>query len=275
MALKPKIGSRILLIVVLVVLSILALFPIYWMINTSFTEVTTLFKKQSLINLEPTILGYQRLFRETAFGRYYLNSVIISALAICVALPISYSAAYSISRLRWWGQSVLKSLVLWVYIIPPIILVIPIYMTLGAMRLINTRIGLIFAFLTNSTPFCTWILIGYISGIPKELEDAALIDGCGRLQILYRIVLPVAAPGVITAGIYAFNLAWGLYLYPVVLMRTTKQLLAPGIMGLFTGDVYPWGAIMAAGLLACIVPVLLYAAGQRYVVRGLTLGAIK
>ncbi|HEX7712664.1 MAG TPA: carbohydrate ABC transporter permease [Bacillota bacterium] len=276
MQLKATKKRNIILIVIIALFTVFTMFPIYWMVCTSFSSIADLYHKQSLLPGKLTLAGYIGLFRETNFRHYYLNSLIVSGLSTLIALPISFLGAFSLIRLKWRGQNFLKSIVLWTYVLPEVILVIPLYVILNSIHLLNSTIGLVLTFLIGSTPFCTWLLMGYFQGIPKELEDSAKIDGCNILSMIMRIILPVSAPGVVTAGIYAFNLSWALYLYPVVFItQESKQLLAPGIVMLQIGDMFPWDQIMAAGVLACLIPGIVYTIGQKYVVQGLTLGAVK
>lgn len=246
------------------------------MVATSFTTAAGIYARRTYVPLHATLNHYARLFEESNFGIYYINSVICTGATVALALPISFIAAYALIRLRIFGQRWLSGSVLLGYIIPPSILVIPLFVVLGTLSLVNTRTGLVLAYLTRATPFCTWLLMGYLRGIPTEIEDAGKIDGCGCLSLLFRIVLPLALPGIITAGIYTFVVAWGLFLYPAVLItHNLKQVLAIGISTLVCGDAYPWGQVMAAGALACLLPVVIFIMVQKYLVQGLTAGSIK
>lgn len=262
--------------IVLFFLLFFALFPFYWMVMTSFTSVADLYKGVSYFPRNPTISEYSRLFRESRIEEWYSNSLSVTGITFILAIPISFFAAYSLVKIRWPFRNILGALVLVGYLIPESVLVVPLYTVLSNLGLVNTHIGLVLAYLTYCTPFCTWLLMGYLEGIPDELENAAMLDGCGRFSLLFRIILPLSAPGIISAGIFGFVTSWSLFLYPAVLISSNQnQLLVTGIPALVGGDVYPWGMLMGAGVLVCIAPIVLFVFVQRYVVQGLTAGAIK
>ena len=192
-------------------------------------------------------------------------------------MTISVLAAFSLTRMGFWGSQVLATGVFLTYLIPASLLFLPLFQIVGFIGLINSVWCLAILYPTLAVPFCTWIMIGYFSSIPKELDEAALIDGAGYLQMLWRIFIPVAMPGIIAATIFAFTVSWGAFLYPLAYLYTANQMvLTVGIISdLIRGDVFLWGKIMAAVVLASLPPILIYAFLMDYYVAGLTAGATK
>jgi multiple sugar transport system permease protein len=192
-------------------------------------------------------------------------------------MVISVLAAFSLARMGFWGSNLLSTGVFLTYLIPPSLLFIPLFQIVGWLGMINSVWCLVLLYPTLAVPFCTWIMIGYFSSIPKELDEAALIDGASYMQILLKIFIPVAMPGIIAATIFAFTVAWGAFLYPLAYLYTSNQMvLTVGIISdLIRGDVFQWGKIMAACLLASLPPIVIYAFLMDYYVAGLTAGATK
>ena len=225
----------------------------------------------------PTLENFWYLITYPNFQRYYLNSVIVTVLTVGISMVVSVLAAFSLSRMGFWGSQTLSTGVFLTYLVPPSLLFIPLFQIVGQLGLINNFWCLVILYPTLAVPFCTWIMIGYFSSIPKELDEAALIDGAGYLQMLWKIFIPVAMPGIIAATIFAFTVAWGAFLYPLAYLYTSNQMvLTVGIISdLIRGDVFQWGKIMAACLLASMPPIIIYAFLMDYYVAGLTAGATK
>jgi multiple sugar transport system permease protein len=225
----------------------------------------------------PTLENFWYLITYPNFQTYYLNSVVITASTVVVSMIISVLAAFSLARMGFWGSNVLSTGVFLTYLIPPSLLFIPLFQIVGWLGMINSVWCLVLLYPTLAVPFCTWIMIGYFSSIPKELDEAALIDGASYMQILLKIFIPVAMPGIIAATIFAFTVAWGAFLYPLAYLYTSNQMvLTVGIISdLIRGDVFQWGKIMAACLLASLPPIVIYAFLMDYYVAGLTAGATK
>jgi multiple sugar transport system permease protein len=263
----------------------LAVFVVIFLVPPFYTVVTSL-KSSAEISAQvgspwlvrhPTLENFWYLITYPNFQTYYLNSIIVTVATVAVSMAISILAAFSLARMGFWGSQALSTSVFLTYLIPPSLLFIPLFQIVGAMRLINSVWCLILLYPTLAVPFCTWIMIGYFSSIPKELDEAALIDGASYLQILFRIFIPVAMPGIIAATIFAFTVSWGQFLYPLAYLYTSNQMvLTVGIISdLIRGDVFQWGKIMAANLLASLPPILIYAFLMDYYVAGLTAGATK
>jgi multiple sugar transport system permease protein len=225
----------------------------------------------------PTLENFWYLITYPNFQTFYLNSVMITIATVVVSMVISVLAAFSLARMGFWGSSVLSTGVFLTYLIPASLLFLPLFKIVGFLGLINSVWCLVLLYPTLAVPFCTWIMIGYFSSIPKELDEAALIDGAGYLQMLWRIFIPVAMPGIIAATIFAFTVSWGAFLYPLAYLYTSNQMvLTVGIISdLIRGDVFQWGKIMAGVVLASMPPILIYAFLMDYYVAGLTAGATK
>jgi multiple sugar transport system permease protein len=263
----------------------LAVFVIMFLTPPFYTVVTSL-KSSAEISAQtgspwmvnhPTLENFWYLITYPNFQTYYLNSVIVTILTVVISMVISVLAAFSLSRMGFWGSGVLSTGVFLTYLIPPSLLFIPLFQIVGSIHLINSFWSLVLLYPTLAVPFCTWIMIGYFSSIPKELDEAALIDGANYLQILWKIFIPVAMPGIIAATIFAFTVGWGQFLYPLAYLYTSNQMvLTVGIISdLIRGDVFQWGKIMAACLLASLPPIVIYAFLMDYYVAGLTAGATK
>jgi multiple sugar transport system permease protein len=225
----------------------------------------------------PTLENFWYLITYPNFQTYYLNSVMITVGVVVISMTIAVLAAFSLARMGFWGSKTLATGVFLTYLIPASLLFLPLFQIVGKLGLINSVWCLLILYPTLAVPFCTWIMIGYFSSIPKELDEAALIDGAGYLQILWRIFIPVAMPGIIAATIFAFTVSWGAFLYPLAYLYTSNQMvLTVGIISdLIRGDVFQWGKIMAACLLASLPPIVIYAFLMDYYVAGLTAGATK
>ncbi len=258
---------------------VLFLIPPFYMVVTSLKSSAEISaeKGNPWIVHHPTLENFRYLLTYPNFRTYFLNSVEVTVLVVLITMVISILAAFSLSRMGFWGSQVLGTGVFLTYLIPASLLFIPLFKIIGKLGLINKVWSLVLIYPTLSVPFCTWILIGYFASIPKELDDVALIDGAGYLQMLWKIFIPVAMPGVIAATIFAFTVSWGQFLYPMAYLYTSNQMvLTVGIVSdLIRGDVFEWGKIMAACVIAAAPPVLLYAFLMDYYVAGLTAGATK
>ncbi len=263
----------------------LAVFVVIFLAPPFYTVMTSL-KSSAEISSEsgnpwyahhPTLENFWYLITYPNFQTYYLNSAIVTVLTVSISMTISVLAAFSLARMGFWGSQTLSTSVFLTYLVPPSLLFLPLFQIVGWIHLINSYWCLVLLYPTLAVPFCTWIMIGYFSSIPKELDEAALIDGAGYLQILWKIFIPVAMPGIIAATIFAFTVSWGQFLYPLAYLYTSNQMvLTVGIVSdLIRGDVFQWGKIMAANLLASLPPIIIYACLMDYYVAGLTAGATK
>ncbi len=257
---------------------IVLLFPFYWMV------ITTLKPDQELLSREgnpfwvinPTLAHVKKLLFETSYPDWLWNTILISVVSTCLSLLASVLAAYSIERLRFRGSRWIGMSIFLAYLVPPSILFIPLATIINQLGLFDTRLALILTYPTFLVPFCTWLLMGYFKSIPFELEECALIDGASRLQILVKIILPLAVPGLISAGIFAFTLSWNEFIYALTFISSSEVKTVPVavITELVEGDVYQWGSLMAGALLGSLPVAVLYSFFVEYYVSGLT-GAVK
>jgi multiple sugar transport system permease protein len=263
----------------------LSVFVVIFLVPPFYTLMTSL-KSSAEISAQqgnpwlahhPTLENFWYLITYPNFQTYYLNSVMITVVVVVVSMTIAVLAAFSLARMGFWGSSALATGVFLTYLIPASLLFLPLFRVIGMLGLINNLWCLAILYPTLAVPFCTWIMIGYFSSIPKELDEAALIDGAGYLQMLWKIFIPVAMPGIIAATIFAFTVSWGAFLYPLAYLYTSNQMvLTVGIISdLIRGDVFQWGKIMAAVVLASLPPIVIYAFLMDYYVAGLTAGATK
>ena len=261
----------------LIVVLIIVLFPIYWMLLTGIKPKAELYLPDpQLYTLNPTLDNARSLFRRTPFLLQMKNSLAVSSVTTSVSIIVGALAGYSISRLRYSGSQLLGSAFFFVYLIPSMLTLIPLYVLMSKLGLLNSLGVLMLAYLGMGVPFTIWVLKGYFTTIPYEMEDAALVDGCNRLTALFRVILPLAAPGLVACAIFAFTLSWNEYLL-AMLFNNTRDLwtLPVGLAGLVYGDVFLWGEIMIGAFLMSIPVLVLYIAAQRFVVTGLTAGAVK
>ena len=254
------------------------LFPFYWMGVTSFKPDAELAMHTGnpFWTLKPSLVHFGRLLFHTPYLRWLLNTVIISTIATFVSIAASVLAAYSIERLRFRGSKQVGLSVFLAYLIPPSILFIPLATIVFKLGLFDTRWALILTYPTFLIPFCTWLLMGYFRSIPYELEECALIDGATRWEILVKIILPLAVPGLISAGIFAFTLSWNEFIYALTFISSSEVKTVPvGIVTeLIEGDVYHWGELMAGALLGSLPVAVVYSFFVEYYVSGMT-GAVK
>jgi multiple sugar transport system permease protein len=281
---RPRAGRRkatlVLCYGIITLFVIFFLFPPYWMAITSLKtnqEIEGLRGIPLLIQEGVTFQHYRDLFAQTDFLIYFKNSVLVTVPVVFVSMAISVLAAYALSRLGFVGAGVLGTAVFLVYLVPDSLLFIPLFKIIGNLGLLNSKWALLLVYPSLIVPFCTWLLIGYFSSIPKELDEAALVDGASHLQMLTRIFLPVAVPGLIAATIFAFTVSWSGFLYPLAfIFSSSEQVLTAGtVTSLIKGDVYHWGGLMAGAVLACLPPVLLYVFLMDYYISGLTAGSTK
>jgi len=277
---RGRTGTLVLCYGVIALFVVFFLFPPYWMAITSLKtnqEIEGLKGIPLLIQQGVTFRHYRDLFAKTDFLVYFRNSVLVTVPVVLVSMLMSVLAAYGLSRLGFLGAGVLGTAVFLVYLVPDSLLFIPLFKIIGWLGLLNSRWSLVLVYPTLIVPFCTWLLIGYFASIPRELDEAALVDGASHLQMLLRIFLPVAVPGLLAATIFAFTVSWSGFLYPLAFIFSSDQqvLTAGTVTSLIKGDVYHWGGLMAGAVLACLPPVLLYVFLMDYYISGLTAGSTK
>jgi multiple sugar transport system permease protein len=254
------------------------LFPFYWMAITSFKPNEELLSREGnpFWVIKPTFAHFHKLLFETAYPEWLWNTVIVSVVATFASLAAAVLAAYAIERLRFSGAKQIGLSIFLAYLVPPSILFIPLAAIVFNLGLFDTRWALILTYPTFLIPFSTWLLMGYFRSIPYELEECALIDGATRWQILVKIVLPLAVPGLISAGIFAFTLSWNEFIYALTFVSSSEVKTVPvGVVTeLVEGDVYHWGSLMAGALLGSLPVAFVYSFFVEYYVSGLT-GSVK
>ena len=261
---------------------VFVLLPFYWMTITSFKQDRNIFDPKAnpfWFNMAPTLKHYINLINpdKTDFLIWLQNSFMVAAMVTVLSVSIGIMAGYSLARMRYKGAETLGSSIFITYLVPPALLFLPLSHVISQLGLMETRWAMVISYPTFLVPFCTWLLMGYFRTIPKEIEECALVDGCTRIKALLRIVLPVAIPGIITAALFSFTLAWGEYLYSVTFVTDSYEKTIPSaVVGeLIRGDVYHWGGLMAGALLGSIPIALIYVIFLDYYVSGLTAGATK
>jgi ABC-type glycerol-3-phosphate transport system permease component len=264
--------------ITVVVLAGVNFFPVYWLIISSFrpltemiTPETTLFPKRLVIE------HYAYIFKNTNFFRYFINSSVVSLITTFISIAISVPAGYSLARLKFYGRNALGELVLFTYIIPSVLLIIPIFSLIVKFKLMDTYLSLIISYTTFSIPFCIWILRGFFLSIPIELEQASMVDGTGRVGALIRVIFPLSAPGVAAAAVFCFILSWNEYLFALVFINDDNLRTLPIGLGFFLGQMQGelWGSLMAFAALTSFPVFFFFLALEKYFVEGLTAGAVK
>jgi len=254
------------------------LFPFYWMGVTTFKPDNELLSRDGnpFWIISPTLAHIEKLLFKTEYPQWMWNTVVVSVTATFFSLLASVFAAYAIERLRFSGAKNVGLGIFLAYLVPPSILFIPLASVVFQMGLFDTRLALILTYPTFLIPFCTWLLMGYFRSIPMELEECALIDGANRWQILVKIILPLAVPGLISAGIFAFTLSWNEFIYALTFISSSEMKTLPvGVVTeLVEGDVYHWGALMAGALFGSLPVAVIYSFFVEYYVSGMT-GSVK
>jgi multiple sugar transport system permease protein len=257
--------------------------PLYMLITSLKTSAEISAATNPWWVYHPTLSNYIELLTSSEYLTYFRNSAIVSVIVVSLTMLISVPAAFALSRMKFWGSAALATGIFLTYLIPETLLFLPLFKMFAIfnewtdIQLINRWWVLLFLYPTLTVPFCTWIMIGYFASIPKELDEAALIDGAGWIQTLTKIFIPVALPGLIAATIFAFTVSWAQFLYPLAFTTSADQLVLPvGIItSLIKGDVFNWGQIMTGALLGAAPPLIIYAFLMDYYIAGLTAGATK
>jgi multiple sugar transport system permease protein len=263
----------------------LAVFVVFFMFPPFHMLVTSLKSSAEIADLQgnpwivrsPTLENYWDLLTQGNYVLHFRNSVIVTLCVVAITMVVSVLAAFALARMRFWGSTMLATGVFLTYLVPETLLFIPLFQIIGGLGLYNNLLAMILIYPTLTVPFATWIMIGYFSSIPKELDEAALIDGANHFQMLWKIFIPVALPGILAAMIFAFTVSWAQFLYPMAfLVSSENMVLTVGIVSdLIRGDTFQWGKIMAGALMAAAPPLLVYAFLMDYYIAGLTAGATK
>jgi multiple sugar transport system permease protein len=268
-------------VVVVAVLAVFTILPLYVMITTSMKPLQDVSGAFSWWPSHITFSPFVDMWTTVPLASYFVNSVIVSTSATLASLVVAIFAAYAVSRYRFRGRTTFTTTVLSTQMFPGVLFLLPLFIIFVnldqhfGIQLVGTRIGLIITYLTFSLPFSIWMLSGYFDGIPRELDEAARVDGCSPIGALLRVVLPAARPGVIAVAIYGFMTAWGEVLFASVMTTDVNRTLAVGLRQYSTQTNVYWNEIMAASLVVSVPVVIGFLALQRYFVAGLTAGAVK
>ena len=271
---------RVLNHVLLVPFLLFAVFPFYHMTLTSLKTDRELYDRQAvplLIRQGVTLEHYVKLLTESEFLTWTKNSLVVTLLATVVSLVIGTMAAYALSRLKFFAVGSFGTGIFVTYLVPTSLLFLPLAQVVNWLGLADSKWALVVTYPTFLVPFCTWLLMGYFRTVPKEVEECAMVDGATRIQALWRIILPIALPGLVCAALFAFTLSWNEFIYALTFTSSSDQITASvGVTSeLIRGDIYYWGQLMAGAVLGSVPIVILYVFFLDYYVSGLTAGAVK
>ena len=270
-------SGRVLRWLVVGLLLLLVAVPLYWILVTSFKTGRQILMSEAIYIAAPfTLENYTYLFEESRFALWLRNSAVTAVASTVFSLVIGSAGAYALTRLRFPGRRSFGALVLITYLVPPGLMFIPLYQTFIRLGYTDSLGTLILAYPTFLVPFVTWLLMGFFRSIPRELEEAALVDGATRVQALVRVVLPLAAPGLLAAGLFCFTLSWNEFLYALIFIADDSLKTLPvGLSEFVVSDFAFWGQLMAAAALASLPVIVVYIYLHKYMVQGLTAGAVK
>ena len=259
-------------------LVLLVAFPLFWMISTSLKpHAETFAVPPTLLPVHPTLDHFRVLLWETPFYRYFLNSALVACSTTALVVVVAVFGAYSLVRFRYWGRRVMAQMILFTYLLPAVVLLLPLYLLMARLGLTNRLLGLVVAYTTFALPFSLWLLRSFIAAIPIDLEDAAMVDGASRLGAFLDVVLPQATPGIISTALFTFILAWNEYLYALVFIsRDSLKTLPPGVITMLQQNQnVEWALLMAASVLMSVPIVVSFSFLQRHLTRGFGAGAVK
>ncbi len=253
-----------------------AVSPMLWALSTAFKPQHEVFANAGLIPHDPTLANFAYVLGTTKFGRWFGNTLLISLATTVLAVTVATLGGYAMSRFRFWGRALYGNMLLVVQMFPGVMLAIPLFLIFTKLRLIDTYWSLLITYMSFALAFAIWMLKGYFNAIPREIEEAALIDGATRMQVLVRIILPLSGPGITTVAVFAFLLAWNDFFFAYIfLVKDTNYTLQMGLFSFIKQFHTEWNYLMTAAILTTI-PVLVFFFGlQRFLVRGLISGATK
>lgn len=272
-----KVITRVTSYSILLIMTLLIFTPIFWMISTSLKSEAVMFDTPiELIPSDPTLDSYKNLWSTYPFLAYLRNSIFVVSVATFFSVSVSTFAGYGISRFNFKGRGVFMSFLLATQLFPSIMLLIPYYKTFKTLNLIDSHLGLIIAYVSFTIPFCTWMMRGYFAGISKDLDQAAAIDGAGRIKIFTSVILPIAWPGIAATAIYAFIAGWNEYLFALVFLNSAEKKTVSLAIGQLIGEYrILWNDMMAASFFALVPMIIIFIFFNRYLVEGLSAGAVK
>lgn len=262
---------------VLAIFLVFSLFPIYWMLNTSLKSDTEIYEKvPTFFPREVKLDAYHKLFFETTFPRALLNSILLATVVSLVTIFVCMLASYAITRTKMRGSAAMSRGVLYTYLLPRTMLFIPLYMLAVKMGINNSLFGLGLIYPTFTIPYAMWMLIAYFKTVPKEVEEAAVMDGCGPWKIMFKVFFPLVIPGIVSTLIFCFTLCWNEYLYSVIMINDSAYKTFPTMLSeLIVDDVFAWAPLMAGSLISCIPILVVYSFSSKNLTGGFTSGSVK
>lgn len=270
-----KVLKEVLIYSTVIVAVVLSIAPILYLLITSFKPPELTFAIPPVWNFTPTLKNYTDVITGGDFTKFFMNSLVVALVTTFIALVLGGFAAYGFARFRFRGSFWLRMSALIPQMLPPITIIVPLYILFNGLKLTDTRAGLIISYLTFTIPLSIWMMIGFFEDVPEDLEESAMIDGCTRFQALFRISVPLVAPGLAATAILGFLYCWNEFLYAVILTGRDARTLPVTITSFMTNKAILWGRIAASGSLV-LIPVLIFALlAQRYLIRGLSRGAVK
>ncbi|MDK2944340.1 carbohydrate ABC transporter permease [Mesotoga sp. HF07.pep.5.2.highcov] len=274
---RPKRSVVITMNIVAFLVVLLILSPLLMLILNSFRETTDIYQNPLKLPEKFYLGNYAKIFHETSFSRNFANSMTVTLVTVLLCIIITTLAGYAMSRFNFKGKNLLILWLLASQAFPGILMIIGLFSLLNRYSLQNNPLGLIILYTTFTIPFCSWLLKGYFDEIPKALEEAAMIDGCNRFQAMRKIIVPMAVPGIVAVGTFAFLLSWNEFFFALVIMRENANYTLPVFLSRFvgTGGAVEWGTLSAGALITALPPILLFLLSQKYLIGGLTRGAIK
>ena len=256
------------------------LFPFYWMVITAFKRDSDLYNLTTApfwFKEPPTLAHVKLLLYGTPFLTWLQNSLIIGVLVVLITLALALPTAYALARMRFWGNQTLSTAMFLSYLIPPTLLFLPLSQLVRGLGFTDSIWALVLVYPSFTLPFCTWLLMGFVRTVPREIEESAQIDGCTRFEAFRMIILPVIVPGIITAGIFAFTLTYQEYIYALTFVSASaNKTISYGVTtDLIRGDVFYWGSLMSGALIGALPVAIVYAFSLDHFIHGLTAGALK
>jgi multiple sugar transport system permease protein len=273
---RDPLPIRVLTYGLLTIFVLMVAVPLFWMVTTALKTNKALYEDFSYLPTSPTIEHFVRVIQREDLLRNIWNSFAVASTVTVVTVLVSALAAFSIVRYRYRGREWVGRFILFKYLLPTAMLFVPLYAIVVTLGLGNTLQSLMLTYLTITVPFCTWMLMGYFRAIPAELEEHAMVDGCTKIGALFRILLPLSAPGIVASAIFSFTLSWNEFLLALVFTSDHTTMTIPIKLSMMVvGDQYIWGQLMAGAVLASVPIAVLYFIAQRFVVQGLAAGAVK